>query len=396
MKKLHKRIAAGLVLILLLGFISPVHATMDYSAFTVKKAYMPFADVPANSWFLPGIRTAYELDLMKGNSLSTFNPNGSLSVAEAVTLAVRLFETYYRITPATQTSPTGAWYQSYIDAAINHGILNGSYFSDYTAPINRTDFASIYNGLFPFTNEDILNSGVTLLDIPDVDGGTFAGEDILSMYHYGIMTGDNTLRFYPKSTITRAEVATIAARMVNPSLRKKLTLVNDTIAEKHVIRSYDWFVDQNVTGTYSAENCGPAVTSMILKWFSESNNVSAETLRSWVRPEGGWWYTDDIEGIMTNYQVPWQRKDLNNISQIIQDLDQDRIVLLCLDGYYMSDYYSAPGAGHFVIVKGYTNEGGIIRFETYNPDSRKDYYYFADNILNACLQWWPYYYAIGR
>lgn len=392
MKKLQKHIVICLVFILTLSFIQPADAT-GYSNFTPKKSYSSFADVPENSWFYSSVKTAYELGLMKGNSAAVFNPNGNLSVAEAVTLAVRLYQTYHEYT-LTEPAPTGPWYQSYIDFAVSFGILNGSYFSDYNAPINRTDFASIYSGILSASDE-VINPNITLLNIPDVDSGTFEADSILQMYSYGIMTGDDTMRFYPQSNITRAEVAAIASRMAVPSLRKKLTPVNNTVAEKHVNRNYEWFVDQNQSGPYSYENCGPSVTSMILKWFSEANNVTAETLRSWIRPNGGWWFTDDIESVMNSYQVPYERKNFNEISQLIESLNKDRIVLVCLDGYYLSDDYTSVGSGHFVIIKGYVNQNGVISFETYNPDSRKDYYYPADKVFKACQEWWPYYYEIG-
>ena len=112
---------------------------------------------------------------------------------------------------------------------------------------------------------------------------------------------------------------------------------------------------------------------MILKWFSQANNVTAETLRSWIRPNGGWWFTDDIESVMNSYQVPYERKNFNEISQLIESLNKNRIVLVCLDGYYLSDDYTSVGSGHFVIIKGYINQNGMISFETYNPDSRKDF-----------------------
>ena len=404
MKKLQKHIVICLVFILTLSFIQPADAT-GYSNFTTKQSYSPFVDVPENAWFYSSVKVAYELGLMKGNSAYAFNPNGNLSVAEAVTLAVRLYQTYNEYTP-TEPAQTGPWYQSYIDFAISFGILNGSYFSDYNAPINRTEFASIYNGILPDTDEEI-NPDITLFNIPDVNDGDFEADSILRMYSCGIMTGDKSLRFYPNSSITRAEVATIAARMAVPSFRKKLTSAdisnngnianndNNGIIEKHVNRNYEWFVDQNQTGPYSHENCGPSVTSMILKWFSEANSVTAETLRSWIRPNGGWWFTDDIESVMDSYQVPYDRKNFNDISQLIESLNKDRIILVCLDGYYLSDDYTSVGSGHFVIIKGYVNQNGVISFETYNPDSRKDYYYPADKVFKACQEWWPYYYEIG-
>ena len=52
-----------------------------------------FTDVPADAWFAPNVQAAYELDLMTGSSATTFNPNGNLTIAEALVLACRLHST---------------------------------------------------------------------------------------------------------------------------------------------------------------------------------------------------------------------------------------------------------------------------------------------------------------
>lgn len=397
--KQRQLILLSLVLLLIFSNLTPLAANSNYSFansygnFTVKKTYIGFADVPSNAWFFPGIQTAFELDLMKGTSFSTFNPNDTLSVAEAVTLAVRLYEIYYNY-PITDSAASNPWYQKYIDAAINSNILNPDYFKDYTAPINRTDFASLYVRLFPFEENEIINQ-LVLQNIPDIDDGMILANDIITMYNYGIMTGDQNLQFYPKSNISRAEVATIISRLADPKSRKSIT-PQPVIAEKHVERPYEWFCDQNQTGQYSHENCGPAVTSMILKWDNQNNDISAEYLRSQILPNGGWWYTDDIEKVMSDHNVPYQKFQFFDIKQITDALEQDRIVLICVDGYYFSEYYNQKKSGHFMIIKGYTNQNGIIRFETYNPDSRKNHYYFADNIKKAADIWWQYFYIIGN
>lgn len=395
MKKLQKQILSlAIVLLLFMTNISTVYGARGYSNFTVKKAYTGFQDVASGSWYLPGIRFAFEQDLMKGSSFQTFNPNDNLSVAEAVTLAVRLYEIYYG-TVLVSSAPSNPWYQKYVDVAVRQNILNPTYFSDYTAAINRADFTSLLVRLFPFSNNEKINQ-ISILNIPDIDGGTFLADDIIAMYNYGIITGDSSLRFMPKSYISRAEVASIISRMAAPNLRKKITAPSTITAEYHVERPYEWFVDQNSSGNYSHENCGPAVTAMILQWYNQSNNATAEWLRTQIKPNGGWWYTDDIEKVMNNYQVPFQKKKLGSVSQIIDELHKNRIVMVCLDGYYISEFYDQPDSGHFILIKGYTNQNGLIRFETYNPDSRKNYYYFADNVMHAAEIWWPHFYTIGN
>lgn len=395
MKKLKNHLLLlTLTLILSLHSLSPIYAGQGYHNFTVKYAYTGFQDVSPDSWYLSGVRSVFERDLMKGISPFYFKPNENLTAAEAVTLAVRLYEVYYNA-KIVQEGVSKPWYQKYIDAAISYNILNESYFTNYNVPINRTEFASLYINLFPFTETERINK-ITVLDIPDIDNGNFLSNDIITMYNYGIMTGDKSLRFSPKAYISRAEAATIIARMFNPSLRKKLLLSRAITSEKHIERPYDWFSDQNQSGNFSQDNCGPAVTSMILKWYNQANTLSAEDLRKETLPNGGWWSTKDIEKYMNTFQIPYQQKPFNNTAQIINELKNNRIVLVSVDGFYFSEYYENAQSGHFMLIKGYTNQNGIIRFETYNPDSGKNYYYFADNIKAAADQWWQYYYAIGN
>ncbi len=52
-----------------------------------------FTDVKPESWYAESVKSAYELGLMTGNSDTTFNPNGNVTVAEAITMAARVHAT---------------------------------------------------------------------------------------------------------------------------------------------------------------------------------------------------------------------------------------------------------------------------------------------------------------
>lgn len=380
----------SVIIFLTTGF--PIHA--GYDNFTFKQKYENFYDVSDSDWFYSNVKTVYQLNLMNGVSSDYFKPHSNVTVAEAVTLAVRLFEIYHEqvYTPTNYSSP---WFQKYIDTAIDLKILNKDYFEDYNAPIIRADFAGLFSPLLPLEESKVLNP-INLLDIPDLDDGVYLADLALSMYQYGIMIGDSSLSFRPKSFISRAEVATIISRLAKPEFRQKLNIFNTITAEKHIERPYEWFVDQNFSGQHSMTNCGPAVTSMILKWYNPSYNFSAESLREAILPNGEGWTTDTISRILMKYQIPKQVHSFKSVSQIVDELNKDHIVLVCLDGYYFSEFYDQPNSGHFVIIKGYTNQNGLIRFETYNPDSRKNAYYFADNIKKAADIWWDYFISIGQ
>lgn len=61
--------------------------------------------------------------------------------------------------------------------------------------------------------------------IPDVDMNADYADAVYLLYRAGVLSGsDANGTFNPDSTISRAEVATIVTRMVEPTLRKTIEL----------------------------------------------------------------------------------------------------------------------------------------------------------------------------
>ena len=180
-----------------------------------------FTDVPAGSWFAPNVRAAYELDLMTGSSATTFNPNGNLTVAEALVLACRLHSTYVG-DGETFAANGGTWYQPYVDYAVESGIIAAGDYTDYTATATRAQFAAILAAALPDEALPAINSVTSL---PDLDANAAYAGSVLKLYNAGILTGSDAAgSFKPESTIQRSEVATIVTRMADKSLRKTFTL----------------------------------------------------------------------------------------------------------------------------------------------------------------------------
>ncbi len=60
--------------------------------FSKVNSYIPgqFSDISDGQWYAQGVQTAYEYGLMSGVSNTLFNPEGNLTVAEAITIACRI------------------------------------------------------------------------------------------------------------------------------------------------------------------------------------------------------------------------------------------------------------------------------------------------------------------
>ncbi|MBQ2997068.1 MAG: S-layer homology domain-containing protein [Oscillibacter sp.] len=178
-----------------------------------------FADVAASYWGAPNVAKAYELGLMKGSSDTAFDPEGSVTVAQTVTMADRLHSIY--ATGSENFVQSGLWYQTYVDYCKANGILKKD-FEDYNAPAKRSDFAAILAAALPAEALSAIN---TVSVIPDVAEESENGEAIYALYRAGILTGNDAQgTFGPETSINRAAAAAILTRMADPGLRKNITL----------------------------------------------------------------------------------------------------------------------------------------------------------------------------
>ncbi|MBQ7399037.1 MAG: S-layer homology domain-containing protein [Clostridia bacterium] len=70
-------------------------ATGTFAAFEKTNKYENnFTDVKENNWFYENVKTAYELGFMNGKSEGKFDPDGNVTVAEALTMVSRLHAIY--------------------------------------------------------------------------------------------------------------------------------------------------------------------------------------------------------------------------------------------------------------------------------------------------------------
>lgn len=192
-----------------------------------------FTDVVPADWYYESVKTAYELGLVKGSSETTFNPSGKMTVAEAIALASRIHSIYS--TGSADFVQGTPWYEVYMTYATANKLISGVN-SDGTvsvgawtlasgAAITRAQFAVIFYQTLPANEFNAIND-VAIGQIPDVTGAESYADVVYCLYNAGIVGGSDARgTFHPNSNIQRSEVAAIATRIVDPSVRKTVSLL---------------------------------------------------------------------------------------------------------------------------------------------------------------------------
>ncbi|MBQ8758884.1 MAG: S-layer homology domain-containing protein, partial [Clostridia bacterium] len=210
-----------------LAVISTVAITAN-ADFAKTKTYADgtFTDVPASEWYAQSVKDAYEFGLMNGNSATTFNPDGTLTVAEAVTVAARIGET---VTGKAIPEVTGGeWYAKYVSYCISEGIFAADKFNSYDRNITRGEMAELFaavSGELPQIN--------TVSDLPDVPKDAEFADSVFKLYRGGILTGNDGFgTFAPSSELKRSEISAMAVRVADSSKRVAKTF------DKSPVRAY--------------------------------------------------------------------------------------------------------------------------------------------------------------
>ena len=190
-------------------------------------AFAAFSDVPENAWYAADVEAVQEYGIINGVGDNRFDPDGTLTIVEALTMAVR---TNARHNSAEVPVAEGAWYQGAVNYATENGMISGTEFADYNANATRAQMAYLFANALPESEYTAIND-VTAL--PDVKEQTQYSDEIFLLYNAGILTGsDKYGTFKPNDTIIRAEAAAIINRVVDPSKRKEVTIEDDdTIIE---------------------------------------------------------------------------------------------------------------------------------------------------------------------
>lgn len=178
-----------------------------------------FKDV-GTQWYAKEVASAYELGFVNGKTATTYDPDGTMTVAEGITLASRIHASYNQNTIA---SVSGKWYQMYVDYAKQFGIMKDGDFNSYDRTIRRYEMASLFANALP---EEYYTAKNNVSSIPDVDENEEYADTLIMLYKAGVVMGsDEYGTFHPTDPIKRSEVAAIVNRaaIVDNRLSKTLT-----------------------------------------------------------------------------------------------------------------------------------------------------------------------------
>lgn len=277
----------------------------------VNKGAMPFEDVKSDDWFHGEVSSAYRLGFVEGQSEKVYNPQGNVTVAEVITLAVRLNYSYNgKALP--EVAEGAEWYSNYVNAAVREGIIKNTQFADYNAPALRKEVAQIMNKALPTDYLKAINMFTSIPDVPTKDPAYGA---IRKLYNAGILMGmDGAFNFYPNNNVTRAEIAAVVNRMALPANRKRVV----TEAELESRRKYYYAEDLEAAAlgncyetklkikgdfAYATGKSGDPIVYLVnvvgqlngkeltkitvaLKW--DETKIKANPVMFFTTPSGGW------------------------------------------------------------------------------------------------------------
>lgn len=194
--------------------------TLDQSKEETNKDY---EDVKTGHWAYNNVMYCKDNGLMVGTSETTFNPEGTITASEYLTVLVRMSEGGPEL--AERYKDEGPkWYAGYYRAAIELGIVYSSEYrtaEDTAVGIPREQMALWAMRVLDNKGYGDRAASVAVNDsaIPDYNsiskGHTTA---VKEAYGLGILVGTNDIgSFNPQGTLTRQEAATVFARIDQPN-----------------------------------------------------------------------------------------------------------------------------------------------------------------------------------
>ena len=183
-----------------------------------------FTDVAAESWCAESVRAAFEYGLMDGVGGGRLPPDGARTRAQPGVQASPNPSTFLGVAP--DFSGGVPWYQPYLDYALDSGLITRDYSDgELGQAVTRADFAVIVGAALPDEALPEISS-IEEGAIPDVAAEDPCYEAVYRLYRAGVLTGnDASGTFAPDSGINRGSAAALVSRMVDPSLRRQISLV---------------------------------------------------------------------------------------------------------------------------------------------------------------------------
>lgn len=256
-----------------------VALSVSVAAFAKLNTYTDgrFEDVPTSEWYASEVIGAYELGFMNGVSDTAFNPNGNITVAEAITVAARMHAADNGKTVST-VGTYDDWFVPYVRYAESNGLLTNTDLDDYERNARRKEFAVLlYNAL----SSDSYPPVNAVEEVPDVPAVKAYAPAVLALYRAGVLMGsDEYGSFLPESDILRCEAAAIIHRAAIPEKRLRKTLAVDASEDAYVLcYNTDYTNSHSASGESSGwrlDNRGGTVRKSVKEPYTGLYDISTE------------------------------------------------------------------------------------------------------------------------
>ena len=227
MKKTKKLLSLMLAVLMLT-------ALMPYSALA---AALPFTDVPADAWYYPVVKEAYEKGITNGVTRTTFEPNATVTremflvmLFRAADVRLDVFHTMFpkwdeELIQRSYFSDVekDAWYAETVCLAKEMDVTNGVDATRFGVgePITREQMATFAARFMDVRRHVALKDAKTpVKTFADADQiSAWAKEAVEAMRISGVMQGDQQQRLHPQDHATRAEAAAVVLRLADATER---------------------------------------------------------------------------------------------------------------------------------------------------------------------------------
>ena len=227
MKK-SKKLLSLLLAVLMLTALMP---------FSALAASLPFKDVPADAWYYPVVKEAYEKGITTGVTRTTFEPTATVTREQFLVMLFRAADVRLDWIHQVVSDPSdmffsamgfadvakGAWYTDAVYAAWVMEVTNGVDAAHFGVghPITREQMATLVERFmevrFHVALKDAEHPAAAFTDADQVSD--WAKDAAEAMRVSGVMQGDEQQRFLPQSNATRAEAAAVILRLVDATER---------------------------------------------------------------------------------------------------------------------------------------------------------------------------------
>lgn len=232
-------------------------ALMTSAVLAASVTVSSFSDVPRSHWGYETIMDMTRQGLFEGtsavvNGVGTFMPEKSMTRAEFVIVALRAL---YPDEAKTVTNAAGTWWKNWYTMALEKGLLYSYELNSgsLNTAMTRQEMAMVLVRCVAKQNEKA-EKLVARSQIADFDSvSAYYKNYVRECFSLGLICGmDGIGTFAPTKSLTRAEAATVLARLVNKDLRIDVVFKQDE--EEELIDGLEVELPWEESGAKQPEN----------------------------------------------------------------------------------------------------------------------------------------------